>query len=446
MKAKPGLHQLRKDLAGMRRSPNFPPVFVLNLYYSGMGIARNLRGLGVPVYGLSSEDDAPGMTSRFFEKIYKVPNGRDEPNALCHRLLEICNEHDDAPVIFPTRDFDVLFLNEYRNELGGFYRLPENDAVSRILDKLELANIAKKHDISVPVTVSCRTVDEIENAAQNLRFPVVIKPRFAYQWRIGKAWELVGARKAILAQSLDELMQEYHRIIAVNPEVLIQEYVSGKETDIVVCCCYIARDGESFAHFTARKLRQSPPMFGTGCAVEAVDIPEIVPLAARLLRGCGYTGLAEVEFKHDKVADRFYLIEVNPRHWDQHELGTLVGVNLTRMAYADMIGGTVSPQVPTYKGRACRWIAEPEALMLLLRNAYAEVKCIRKQPHLRPAARLLGYGKALRTSVAESIFLLRGHKVFATFNRRDPLPGFNLCIRAIRDMVGVLRTRELAKN
>ena len=114
----------------MRRSSTFPPVFVLNVYYSGMGIARNLHGLGIPVYGLSSEADAPGMTSRFFEKIYKVPNGRDEPNALRHKLLEICKEHDEAPVIFPTRDFDVLFLNEYRNELGGFYRLPENEAVN----------------------------------------------------------------------------------------------------------------------------------------------------------------------------------------------------------------------------------------------------------------------------------------------------------------------------
>ena len=274
----------------------------------------------------------------------------------------------------------------------------------------------------------------------------MVKPRFAYQWRIGKAWELVGARKAILAQNVDELLQEYHSIVAVNPEVLIQEYVSGEETDIVVCCCYVARDGELLAHFTARKLRQSPPMFGTGCAVEAADIPEIVPLAARLLRSCGYTGLAEVEFKHDKVAGKFYLIEVNPRHWDQHELGTLVGVNLTWMAYTDMIGSTMSRQIPIYKGRACRWIAEPEALMLVLRKAYSEVKNIRKQPRLRLAARLRAYFNTLRASLAESRFLLSGHKVFATFNRRDPLPGFTLCFRAIRDMVGVLRTRELAKN
>src|SRR5580765_3956837 len=60
-----------------------PPVFVMNTYSTGIGIARNLHGRGVDVYGLSSEADAPGVRSRFFKGIYPVPNGRDEPRALC---------------------------------------------------------------------------------------------------------------------------------------------------------------------------------------------------------------------------------------------------------------------------------------------------------------------------------------------------------------------------
>src|SRR5262245_25296905 len=137
-----------------------PPVFVLNVYYSGMGIARNLRGRGLAVYGLSSEPDAPGMKSRFFESIYRVPNGRDEHDQLCGRLVEIRSNHEQSPVIFPTRDFDVLFLNEYRKQLGGLYRLPENRAVKSILDKLELANIAARQGIDVPMTIACHTIDE----------------------------------------------------------------------------------------------------------------------------------------------------------------------------------------------------------------------------------------------------------------------------------------------
>src|SRR5581483_12048598 len=102
-----------------------PPVFVMNLYYTGIGIARNLYGYGVRVYGLSSEKDAPGVKSRFFDGVYEVPNGRDEPEALYRRLLEIREHYTTPPVIFPTRDFDILFLHQYREQLAPFYRLPQ---------------------------------------------------------------------------------------------------------------------------------------------------------------------------------------------------------------------------------------------------------------------------------------------------------------------------------
>src|SRR5690349_25151777 len=114
-------------------SGTLPPVFVMNTYYTGIGIGRNLRGRGVDVYGLSSEADAPGVRSRFFKAIYTVPNGRDEPEALCERLVELRRHHQVAPVIFPTRDFDVLFLQKYQQSLSSLYRLPQNASVECFL-------------------------------------------------------------------------------------------------------------------------------------------------------------------------------------------------------------------------------------------------------------------------------------------------------------------------
>jgi predicted ATP-grasp superfamily ATP-dependent carboligase len=356
--------------------------------------------------------------------------------------MQIRKQHDQAPVVFPTRDFDVLFLHRYREQLGGLYRLPD-DGAFRILDKMALAKTAIENGVSVPATVACSSVDEIERAADELQFPLVLKPRSAHQWRCKDAWEKVGSRKAILARSADELRREYSRIATVNAEVLVQEFISGEETDIVVCCCYIGGEGQLAACFTARKLRQNPPVFGTGCAVEIADIPEIVPIATRLLQGCGYTGLAEVEFKHDRATGKFYLIEVNPRHWDQHQLGNLVGVNLTWTAYNDMIGNIAVPQNPVYEGRKCRWIAEAETLMLIVRNAYVQSSTIRNKPKFRMRSRFLAYAAALRTALAESIFLLRGRKIFATFSGRDPLPGLNLCLRGVRDMYNVVRAHRV---
>ena len=426
-----------KDMSGAANRN--PPVFVLNAYYSGLGIARNLHGRGIDVYSLSFDSSAPGFRSRFFKGTYDVPNGRDEPDALFRRLLEIRQYHDANPVIFATRDFDVLFLNEYRDRLGPHFRVPQNCAVPVLMDKMELAKIARAHDIETPVTVACSSNEELESHIPVLRFPVVVKPRFAHQWRAKGAWQTVGARKAFLVGDADQLRREYRQLSTIGPEILIQEYISGEDTDIVVCAGYVNEQHDLVAYFTAKKLRQSPPLFGTGCVVEALDVPAIVPITRRLLRVCRYTGLAEVEFKHDQSSGTYSLIEVNPRHWDQHELGTMAGINLSWVAYQESIGQNASPQVPNYSGGTqYKWIAESEMLMLLLRNAYTRIHV---NPNASLPSKLAGYLSAVRASRAEACLLLRGRRIYATFHSRDPVPGLLLCLRTLRDIAGIVMRR-----
>ena len=414
-----------------------PPVFVMNTHYTGIGIARNLHDRGVHVYGLSWDTNAPGVRSRFFKGIYPVPNCRDEPQALCERLIELRRRHNQAPVIFPTRDFDVIFLHDHRQELSSLYRLPQNSAVEFLLDKLTLFRIAQDHDIAVPVTVVCSSIEEIDAQAQWLRFPQVVKPRIAAQWRRKGAWEAVGSRKAFLVESAEELRAEYLQISSISPEIMLQQYVDGADSDVAVCCCFINAKQEMAAYFTARKLRQNPPLFGTGCAVETVNVPQIVPLAKRLLQASGYCGIAEVEFKRDSRAGKWFLIEVNPRHWDQHEIGTHIGVNLSWIAYQDMIGRPCSPQVPLKTAAQFRWIAETEALMLALRNAYQQLQhdsLLSGSLKRWLAVRI----RAVKTFFLEIAFLLKGRTVFAILHRRDPLPGILLFLRTGRELLELL--------
>jgi hypothetical protein len=219
--------------------------------------------------------------------------------------------------------------------------------------------------------------------------------------------------------------------------VMIQEYIAGSDSDIAVCCCFVDCDHEMRACFTARKLRQNPPLFGTGCAVETVDIPEIVPIAKRLLKAAGYTGIAEVEFKHDEKSGKWFLIEVNPRHWDQHEIGAHVGVNLSWIAYQDMIGRQEHQVAEQNTGKQFIWIAETEALMLILRNAYTQIQ-ENGRLNLPLTQRFSRHFGILKASFREAAFLLKGRKVFAILHRRDPVPGVLLCVRTIRELCATL--------
>lgn len=414
----------------------------MNVYYSGIGVARSLSGRSIDVYGLTSESDAVGVTSRFFKEIYEVPNSRDNPEALCQRLVQLRKDHNQSPIIFPTRDADVLFLHEYKIRLSPFYQLPGDHAVDSLLDKMKLTRLAQELGIPAPKTVLCNDLPEIEKQLIQLQFPLVVKPRFAYQWRRKGAWEAVGARKAFLVESGNQLRRECLQLASVSQEILIQEYISGSDTDIVVCGCYIGQNGELLGYFTAKKLRQNPPLFGTGCVIEAVEIPEIVSLTTQLLVACGYAGLAEVEFKYDRSRNKFSLIEVNPRHWDQHELGKLVGVNLTWIAYQDLIGRYPPPRRPAYRHSVeCKWIAERELALLLMRNAYLELAGLKRYEQWISLRLVTGYLSVMRKTLRELKFLLRGQKVFGVFQLQDPLPGVLLCFRFVRDCVKIVFLR-----
>ena len=101
-----------------------PPVFAMNLHYSGVGIARNLYGQGVKIYGLSNKRSAFGNSSRLFGGIYRVP---DDAEGLCRRILDLRRNHEQAPVLFPTRDLDVIFLHQYRKQLSSSYRIAQSN-------------------------------------------------------------------------------------------------------------------------------------------------------------------------------------------------------------------------------------------------------------------------------------------------------------------------------
>ena len=112
-------------------------------------------------------------------------------------------------------------------------------------------------------------------------------------------------------------------------------------------------------------------------------------------------------------------------------------MNLSWIAYQDMIGRPCSPQVPLKTAAQFRWIAETEALMLALRNAYQQLQhdsLLSGSLKRWLAVRI----RAVKTFFLEIAFLLKGRTVFAILHRRDPLPGILLFLRTGRELLELL--------
>jgi D-aspartate ligase len=386
-------------------SRDWPPVLILNMFYSGLAIARQLSGKGMRVIGLSADHRTYGNFTRLCE-VRRAPNSKDDPEGLAEFLLRT-TEFQGA-IVFPTRDADVMFLDRFRSQLERMYCLaiPPADCLRRTVDKRELARVAQAATIPVPRTLRLSSADELSRVPDEVGFPCVVKPVSAFEWHLADAWQRVGARKAIRVDSWESLRSEYRQISEVTRQVLVQEWIPGPADQIVVVGGYVGEGFELLAHFTARKILQSPDDCGTGCIVRSEPIPDILEPTRRLFHALRYQGLAEVEYKFDSRTGEYKLIEINTRHWDQHQLGDASGVNLSWVAYCHLTGRSV----PEAEGPVvlATWIAEDALLMRLIRSVF--------HPELRTAH--------LRTK-------LSGPRMYGVFVANDPLPACRYFIGAI---------------
>jgi D-aspartate ligase len=371
----------------------------MNMFYTGLGIARSLGEQGIPVIGLSAHRGVYGEYTRY-AKIVRSPDSRNEPEAFLPFLQKLGEGLGGKAVIFPTRDDDVLFLDCYREELIRHFELviPERPALQASLNKWETFLLARRAGVPTPRSWLIRDGLDLQSALLEVTYPCVLKPVESYHWRKGANWEKVGGRKAFTVSSRKELLTEYASISHADQRALLQEMISGEDDCLVSACCYFDRESNPVAAFTTQKLAQAPARFGTGFIVQAVERSAIIEPTFRLLREIRFTGIAEVEYKWDSVKREYQLIEINPRPWDQHRLGSGSGVDLMWIAYCEHAGLAIPAvrQHPSSK----KWVAEDAFLVNALRWAWR-----RDVGSLRRLFRLAG-----------------GERSYAVWSTKDPLP------------------------
>ncbi len=384
-----------------------PAVVVLNLAHTGLGIIRNLHPWRVPVVGVTADPKMFGNHTRLAEVVFG-PDSMSAPDELLDFLCRLAQRFPSKPVLFVTRDHDVLLVERFRDVLHKHFLLPipMPGVLEQIVDKWKMVQIADRVGLKVPRTYHISSWEQLEKLASQLPYPCVVKPVSSFHWRGGQRWERVGRRKAFRVDSPAPLLAEYRTLAEAHPEVLIQEEIPGPDDNFFVFGGYFDRNSRLRGGFGARKILQYPPTFGTGCLVESAQAPAIRDYSVLLLQGLRYHGIAEVEFKQDARDGSFKFIEVNPRHWDWHRLGTACGVNLSALAYWDLTGQEPPEQNRQVQGPV-KWVAE-DAFSNLVFQALRD--------------------KQIRWG--QFVSYLRGRKTYGIFSINDPLPFFYFLFRS----------------
>ncbi len=182
----------RRDAAACagRRHAMRVPVVVLNMHYSGLGIARSLGPHGVPVYGLSSDPDFPGNFSRYCQ-FRLSPDSLHEPERLRDFLVDFAGTFDARPILLPTRDHDIEFLVTHREALEQRFTIPlaSREVIEQATNKDKCLAIAAAAGIRVPAHHTVRARRAASGDFWTTRVPcdreTAVRQALAAPWRMG---------------------------------------------------------------------------------------------------------------------------------------------------------------------------------------------------------------------------------------------------------------------
>jgi D-aspartate ligase len=304
------------------------PAVVIGADANGLGTIRSLGKAGVPVFVLDDDMRRPGMHSRYARPV--VVSAMSGP-ALIDGLLTLRARLDHRPVLFMTSDAQVRTVSEYRSRLAEAFhlRLPDHSCVCELLHKWSFHRVAERHGFPVPRTIAIREESDIAGLGA-IRFPAVVKPGTKELFSSNRA---PRACRVISREQAEALCRE---VLPAAPDLIVQEWIEGSESDVYFCLQYRATDGVTVRSFTGRKLRSWPPQ--TGSTASCVAAPEVESILEPLTRGffdaIRFVGMCSMEFKRDRQIGKFVMVEptVGRTDW-QEEIASLHGVNIPLAAY-----------------------------------------------------------------------------------------------------------------
>jgi predicted ATP-grasp superfamily ATP-dependent carboligase len=363
----------RELIARSLRGARAPALVVDVGWVNGLAAIRSLGRAGIPVLALDHRASPLGFRSRYAVPV-RCPDPLTEEPAFVELLAEL-GEFVGAPApVFATHDEGLNAIARNADALAEHFRFPFPpwQTLERVQKKSAQLERANEVGVDVPRTRRPATAQEARTAASELGLPVLVKPSdpvgFKRRFR----------RQAFRCETLGEVEDAYARAEPFAP--MVQELVPGGDDALYTVGSYLAEDGRALGVFCGRKLRQAPRGIGTCRVGEAVWVQEVVDAALRLLGAFEYNGLSQVELKRDARDGRYRLMEINPRLWQWHGLAAACGVDLPRIAYADLVGESVPPAEMNGDGK--RWAitllaGEPP---VFLRPPYVDAVFARDDP------------------------------------------------------------------
>ncbi|MGB2629890.1 MAG: carbamoyl-phosphate synthase large subunit [Candidatus Omnitrophota bacterium] len=218
------------------------------------------------------------------------------------------------------------------------------DAIERGEDRIIFKDTMNKLGIPIPKSEPSHSVEEAEQIAEKLGYPVVLRPAYT-----------LGGTGGGIAYNVEELRAIVARGLAASivHQVLVEESVLGwEELELEV-----VRDQKD-RKITVCFIENIDPMgVHTGdsfCSAPMLTVPEplqkrMQDLSYKIVDAIGVVGGTNVQFAHNLEDDRLVVIEINPRTSRSSALASkATGFPIARIS-AKLAVGLTMDEIPYWK-------------------------------------------------------------------------------------------------
>jgi len=138
-------------------------------------------------------------------------------------LVQLTSEYGLRPLVLSCTDESVEWLNANRDAVGQYadLLLPARDSLEKMADKSRFYRWVAEHGLRLPETRSVHSMEDIAQAAQEMAFPLVVKPPH----RTSRWLEASGDSKVYKIGSPEDLMKLAPALFAAVDELILQAWV-----------------------------------------------------------------------------------------------------------------------------------------------------------------------------------------------------------------------------
>jgi D-aspartate ligase len=324
------------------------------LHHGGVGIARSLGRVGVPVYGVYEGRFTPASQSRYVRGRFVWDNEDVSVDEFLSGMAAIAKRIGRPTVLIPVDDYGAILVAEHATSIPESFLFPRQPrGLPRVLANKEgLYRTCKELGEPSPEAVVPTTRSDVDEFLARTVFPVVVK--------VTEGWSMpreTGVRSTTIVDTPEGLLDIYARVSdRHHTRLVFQEYIPRDHGEDWFFHGYCDERSDCLVAFTGVKLRSYPAYAGPTTLGRWVENEKLRQQAVHLLKTLGYRGIVDLDYRLDRRDGLYKLTDFNPRIGAQFRLFVDdAEIDVVRALHLDVTGREV-PATRPVEGR--RFMAE----------------------------------------------------------------------------------------